>query len=171
MIFGRLITGAMVLVSGLAGAQLPEFSQQYRQRLGGAVDELRTIVERFDADARAENLDRTAALRRHLENADDLIKRRGRAMIDTIARHERLESFRKELAGSSSFALVMNLSTRMDGQIAQATWRDFQPAIPVTAEGGVLAAIGALFGWLLAKLLALPRRFLRREAAQGAQAR
>ena len=33
------------LFCGVAASQLPEFAQQYRQRLGGALDELTALVE------------------------------------------------------------------------------------------------------------------------------
>ena len=43
-----MILRTMALAAGLTGAatlsQFPEFSQQYTQRLGGAVDELSAIV-------------------------------------------------------------------------------------------------------------------------------
>ncbi|MEM9851772.1 MAG: DUF2937 family protein, partial [Pseudomonadota bacterium] len=39
-----------------ATSQFPEFSQQYVQRLGGAVDELRRVAADFDASARAAGL-------------------------------------------------------------------------------------------------------------------
>ena len=47
----------MVLTSGLCGAlaaaQFPAYSQQYLQRLGGAVDALQQVVADFDASASA----------------------------------------------------------------------------------------------------------------------
>ena len=50
-----LLRNTMTMAFGLAGAltlsQAPEFAQQYRQRLGGALDELRRVVADFDADA------------------------------------------------------------------------------------------------------------------------
>ena len=49
--FTRRLAVAIGLLFALIGAQGPEFSQQYRQRLGGALDELSRIVAEFDADA------------------------------------------------------------------------------------------------------------------------
>ena len=50
-----MIARALALLGGLAGgvslSQFPEYSQQYIQRLAGAVDELTLFVEGFDADA------------------------------------------------------------------------------------------------------------------------
>jgi len=43
MIFNR-IAFALALFAAVLGSQFPEFAQQYRQRLGGALDELDRIV-------------------------------------------------------------------------------------------------------------------------------
>jgi len=43
-------------------SQAPEFSQQYKQRLGGAINELATVVRQFDEDATSQGLTRQEAL-------------------------------------------------------------------------------------------------------------
>lgn len=158
----RVLTGAMVVVGGVTAAQLPEYAQQYRQRLGGAADELRSVVERFDADARSEGLSRAEALKKHVENAEELFRKRGAAMVETVARSERLERYRDELAQLSGGTLTASLATRFDPQIARATLEDYAPAIPVTTEGGILAALGAFLGWMLARLFGWPKRAVAR---------
>ena len=85
MILRRLVF-ALSLVVGAIASQAPEFAQQYRQRLGGAIDELRAIIVQFDHDAKAENLTRDEALTRLHANADPLASKRAVAMRDTIAR-------------------------------------------------------------------------------------
>ena len=61
-----MLVRAITLAGGLTGAaglsQFPEFSQQYIQRLSGAVDELSRVVAEFDADAAALGLSRGEAL-------------------------------------------------------------------------------------------------------------
>ena len=52
----RRLALAIGLLCGLIGTQWPEFSQQYRQRLGGALDELSRIVAAFDAEAASRSL-------------------------------------------------------------------------------------------------------------------
>ncbi|MBB3444674.1 hypothetical protein FHT93_004547 [Rhizobium sp. BK379] len=42
---GRGVILAVGLAGGTLFSQAPEFAQQYRQRIGGAVDELRIIVD------------------------------------------------------------------------------------------------------------------------------
>jgi hypothetical protein len=43
-VFVRRLALAIALIAGLLGSQGPEFAQQYRQRIGGALDELKRIV-------------------------------------------------------------------------------------------------------------------------------
>ena len=61
---GRLIVGLAAAGGALTASQLPEFTQQYRQRLGGAVDELLRVVADFDADAARNPLTGEARFRR-----------------------------------------------------------------------------------------------------------
>jgi hypothetical protein len=54
--FARRLALAIGLIVGLIGSQGPEFAQQYRQRIGGALDELKHIVAEFDAETARERL-------------------------------------------------------------------------------------------------------------------
>ena len=56
--FARRLALAIAVLAELIGSQGPEFTQQYRQRLGGALEELNRIVAEFDAEAGRENLTR-----------------------------------------------------------------------------------------------------------------
>ena len=40
----RSFTGLIAAAGLVSASQMPEFAQQYRQRLGGAVEELRVVV-------------------------------------------------------------------------------------------------------------------------------
>ena len=52
----RRIALAIALIAGLMGTQAPEFAQQYRQRIGGALDELKRIVAEFEAETARQHL-------------------------------------------------------------------------------------------------------------------
>ncbi len=62
--FVRRLAVAIGLIAGLVGSQGPEFAQQYRQRIGGALDELKRIVAAFDDEARREGLTPPQAIMR-----------------------------------------------------------------------------------------------------------
>lgn len=162
---GRVLTGALIIVGAIVFSQLPEFAQQYRQRIGGAVDELRTFVTRFDADAKSQGLTRNEAMSRHLVSADELFRKRGLAMQDTIDRLDRLSMQQRAMTDPSSFVRLVNFVAYADGELASNTFNTFEPAVPVTVEGGIMALIGAAFGWLLARIFGAPKRMLDRRLA------
>ena len=75
----RMIAGVGGLGLALVLSQFPEYAQQYTQRLGGAVDELRVITEDFDRAAAEGGLDRATALGRYEASNDDFLA--GRASV------------------------------------------------------------------------------------------
>ncbi len=160
----RTLILAIAATLGLGAAQFPEYAQQYRQRLGGAIDELQTVIARFDADARQEGLDRDQALTRLDANSDPLAQRRAADMRATVARHERLRLQREDLQEAGPVARLAVFASAYDPPIAGAAWRDFEMAMPVTMEGFVTGAAGALAGLLVGNLLTLPLRRRQRAA-------
>ncbi len=84
-----LLAGA--LAGGLTASQYPEYAQQYHQRLGGAVEELATVIENFDQDATSQNLTRDQALARYQSSDDHFLVERGKSMAETVARYENLK--------------------------------------------------------------------------------
>jgi hypothetical protein len=86
----RRLALAIAALAGLIGSQAPEFAQQYRQRLGGALEELNRIVSEFDSEVQRQNLSRAEALKRLEENSDPLARDRGEDMDRAIERAERL---------------------------------------------------------------------------------
>ncbi|HXT09744.1 MAG TPA: DUF2937 family protein [Roseiarcus sp.] len=159
---------AIGLLCGLVGAQAPEFAQQYRQRLAGAVDELSRVVSTFDAEARDKSLTPDAAIARLKQNADPLARERGRDMADDKTR---LHHLREALAAFTDAAPVKRLfavAETFDASTARRAWGDFEPAVPTTAEGFIVALASAVFGWLAAHLSLWPvrRRAARKRAAR-----
>ncbi len=104
--FVRRFAVAIALLAGLIGSQGPEFAQQYRQRLGGAIEELNRIVAQFDAEVQRENLTPAEGLSRLDQNADPLARQRGKAMAETINRADRLE---EQLQAMTSAGPLMRL--------------------------------------------------------------
>ena len=144
---GRILATAIGLFSALAASQAPEFAQQYRQRIGGAIDELRRVVERFDENARASGLSRADAIRRLEGQSEPLVQRQGPAMAEVAERLSRLERQRDEVAAAGPFGRLVALARGFDPALARATYLDFEPAWPATSEGLVTAGLGFLLGW------------------------
>ncbi|MCQ0092586.1 DUF2937 family protein [Roseovarius sp. M141] len=163
---------ALMLAGGLAGAaglsQFPEFSQQYVQRLGGAVDELRRFVAEFDADAAEIGLTRNAALA-DLGQGGAMGVQRAETMAGVIVRFEHLSADLAALRRAGPFTRAYRARSLGDGEIASAAWAEFKPALPLNFEGGVFAGAGFLGGLgIMAAALALLKLPFRRRRARSA---
>ena len=102
----RIIAFGCGLCGGIVASQGPEFAQQYRQRVGGAVDELRQVITRFDGDARASGETKDSAIARLRSNADDFVSRQGAAMQANVERLGRLETHRETMKQAGPFSRV-----------------------------------------------------------------
>jgi len=161
----RVIVRTLTLVGGLTGAvtssQFPEFSQQYMQRLGGAVDALGEVVADFDASAAASDLTREAALAQ-LQGTAFLDSRRA-DMRRTITRYTQLTADLAVLEGEGPFMRAYHAGRFTDPEIAQAAWEVYQPAVPVNFAGLTFAGVGFVLGGLaMGLLLGLVRMPFRR---------
>jgi len=149
-----MILRSITFAGGLAGAaglsQFPEYSQQYVQRLGGAVSELSKVVEDFDNSAAAEGLSREAALAEM--TGSDFVERRRADMERTFTRFDTLSADLATLREAGPFMRAYHAS-RVDGEIAQEAWEDFKPALPLSIEGGVFAGTGFFVGLGIVGLL------------------
>jgi Protein of unknown function (DUF2937) len=143
----RIVAFGMGLLGGVVASQGPEFGQQYRQRLGGAVDELRQVISRFDRDAQASGETRESAITRLRSNADDFVSRQGTAMQANVERLGRLETHRAAMMEAGPFSRVALMVRDGDTDIMEAVSRDFEPALPVTEEGILSTAVGFIAVW------------------------
>lgn len=143
---------------GLTLSQFPEFSQQYEQRLGGAVDELHAIVVDFDADAAREGLNREQALARYETHPDTFIIGRGADMSATIVRYDRLSSHLATLQNAGPVERLSGLAQYYDPEISARAFEAYKPAVPLTVEGFAYAGAGVLGGYGIVGLLGLPFR-------------
>ncbi|GBU16572.1 MULTISPECIES: DUF2937 family protein [Methylobacterium] len=139
---------ALAILVGIVAAQAPEFAQQYAQRLGGAVDELRRQIASLDSDARATGNTRDGAVERLRTNPDALVARRGEAARGDIERLARLESQQGALSQAAGpLGRVVAIARDPDLPLAGATYRDYAPAVPTTTDGIVAGLLGFLLGW------------------------
>jgi hypothetical protein len=142
---GQLINlsgGAVMLI---AASHFPEFSQQYVQRLGGAVDELRLVVADFDKSAAGVGMTREEALASMTGNAFQDARRAD--MNRSFTRLDRLERDLVTLQGADAFSRLRHVARFADKGIAARAWDAYRPAVPVTFDGLVFAIGGFLAGF------------------------
>jgi hypothetical protein len=164
----RIVAFGFGLLGGIVASQGPEYSQQYRQRLGGAIDELRLIVTRFEADAQASGENRDSAIARLRGNPDGLASRQGAAMQANVERLDRLEVHRQAMMEAGPFARVALMVRDGDEDVMEAAYRNFEPAVPVTEEGILATAIGFVMVWGgILLLMGFVRSLFRRPRARS----
>jgi hypothetical protein len=141
-----MIFRSIALVIALAGAfvasQVPEFAQQYRQRLGGAVDELARVIDNFDGDAAASGTDRSGGLALMARNSEPLVRAQAVTMARTIIRYDRLLKQQAAIQSSTPFVRLTAFFQDFDRPLVESTLRNYEPAVPATSEGVVFAVIG-----------------------------
>jgi hypothetical protein len=150
--------GALAIVL----SQFPEYAQQYTQRLAGAVDELRIIVDDFDRDADAEGMSRTEALSSLQQDEDQFVVRRGDSASRSFARYEELTASLARVRNAGPWERAALLPEFLDSEVGARTLEDFKPAVPVTLEGIAWAGAGFAVGYLIVsalwRFLAMPFR-------------
>jgi hypothetical protein len=154
----RRTSFALALASGLGLSQAPEFAQQYRQRLGGAIDELSKVVAAFDADSQGQGLSHDAGLTRLGQSEDVFVRQRGERIAQETERLARLRRQSEFFASGAPLASVWGAFLSPDAEIARGALGDFKPAAPLTADGGLCAGFGFLVSLLLLRLGGLPFR-------------
>lgn len=139
----------LAIFAGVLGAvslsQFPEFSQQYLQRLAGKVEALSLVTSQFDAAASASGLSRDGALRQ-LTGTEVLDRHQAdlRADFDLQAR---LLADLEALRAATPLARLAMPRAFNDAETLQATYADYRPAMPTTAEGAITAGIGYVLAY------------------------
>ena len=145
----RMIAGIGGLGLALVLSQFPEYAQQYTQRLGGAVDELRVITEDFDRAAAEGGLDRATALGRYEASNDDFLAGRGSSMTSTFQRYDQLRGTLARIQNADAIERLQSLPAYLDTDIGRRTLESYKPAVPVTMEGILYAGGGFILGYLV----------------------
>lgn len=172
--FTRRLAAAIGLLFALLGTQGPEFSQQYRQRLGGALDELKRVVASFNADAAKQSITPVEAIARLEGNPDPLAQARGAAIESDIARRNKLQAAFDAMQDAGPVQRLGAMAIDFDPAIGADTLQNFEPAVPVTSESLLVGALALVIGWGATHVCAYPirrrwqaRREARRAAAAG----
>ena len=143
----RRLALAIAVLAGLIGSQGPEFAQQYRQRLGGALEELNRIVSEFDAEVRGQNLTRAEGLERLEDNGDPLARQRGEDMGKAIERAKRLDEQIQAMNSAGPLMRLYVITKGFDPAIARSTLDNYEPAGPLSLAVALTAGgLAALWG-------------------------
>jgi hypothetical protein len=169
-----LLDRLLCVVGAVLFSQLPEFIQQYLQRLGGHLDEARRQLEQFRAVAAQSDLTLDQLIARNLGSGEPTVAGIGRVIQETMARVDALAAADAAIRQASMLSRPFVFLRHLDFSIVHATWTIFKPAVPTTVEGlfysacGVLLALAFYHGGVKLPIRrALRRRAERRAGAAG----
>ncbi|MBV0913913.1 DUF2937 family protein [Anianabacter salinae] len=146
----------LAMAGGLAGAlaasQAPEFSQQYMQRLSGAVDELRAVALVVETGAAASGKTRDEALA-ELSRAGSFGTEISGTLSEQVSRYDRLSRDYQALREAEPLMRMAQVWRYNDPELLSRTWDDYRPGMPTTTDGLITAGAGFFAGWALVSLL------------------
>jgi Protein of unknown function (DUF2937) len=140
----RLLDRFLCVGGAVLFSQLPEFMQQYLQRLEGHLDESRLVVDRFRQAAAQSGMTLDQLVAGAGQNPDPSMGRLGGVILEAAARADRLGAADAALRHASAWTRPFVFASHLDGAIARATWAIYRPAVPTTAEGFIYAALGMI---------------------------
>ncbi|HSI09895.1 MAG TPA: DUF2937 family protein [Rariglobus sp.] len=139
-----LLDRVLCLLGAVAFCQLPEFIQQYLQRLGGRLDEARRQLAEFEAVAAQSKLTLQQFIERTSANADTAVARLGDVMQGAVNRVTELSTAESAIRNASIWEKPFVFFSHLDRSIASATLEVYKPAVPTTTEGLIYAAAGMI---------------------------
>jgi hypothetical protein len=139
-----LLDRALCVIGAVLFSQIPEFMQQYLQRLGGHLDEARRHLQQFQDTAAQSGLTLDRLIGQTSANADPAVARLGGVMTEAVTRVNTLEAAQAAMEHASLWSRPFVFVQHIDAAIARATWAIFKPAVPTTIEGLVYALLGML---------------------------
>lgn len=141
--FGDSVLDRVLCVVGtIAFSQMPEFMQQYLQRLGGHLDEARRQLEQFRRVAEQSGLTLDRLIQQTAANADPAVAKLSIVMNEAATRVDTLETAQSAIQNASLWTRPFAFFRHVDASIAQATLDIYKPAVPTTLEGLVYALLG-----------------------------
>lgn len=151
MAFIRGFFDRIVLVAGIVAAGcIPSFISQYRQRLGGRLDQVLKDIEPFQQIA---NLYHHGSLKEliqhHLNSSDATFHDEGAALQAMVSSAEQLRRALQALNTDLFHQLSYLLTGGMDPQIARAAWEIYSPSFNLTVESVVFGSIVGVLIWLV----------------------
>ena len=150
MIFIRGILDRIILVIGVVAAGcIPSFIAQYRQRVGGRLDQVLQDIAPFQAIAdQFHHGSLQGLIQYHLASADPTFHSEGEALQGMVDSADQLGQAYQAL-NTDLFHQLAYMLTKTDPLIARATWEIFSPSFNLTVESIVFAVMVGAAIWLV----------------------
>jgi len=149
VILRGLLDRFLLLCAVVAGGLVPGFIAQYRQRLGGRLDQARLDLAPWQRLAdQFHQGDIGKLIQYHLDSSDPKFHAEGAVLRSLVETVHHLQSAADALHGNL-FQQVAYLALHADVDLAHATFADWVPTFAFSGEGLLFALLFGLGVWLL----------------------
>jgi Protein of unknown function (DUF2937) len=161
-----LLDRVLLILAVVAGGLVPGFISQYRQRLGGRLDQARLDLAPWQKLAdQYHHGDLQQLIRYHLDSTDSTFHAEGSIIQSLLTSVHELQAAVDALH-TGLFHQVLYLAGHADPALLRATFADWVPTFALSAEGLVFAVLIGLGVWLVFQgLWSLIARIVRAPAA------
>jgi hypothetical protein len=148
-----LLDRLLLVCAVVAGGLVPGFIAQYRQRLGGRLDQARLDLQPWQSLAdRFYGGDIDKLIQYHLGSTDPRFRAEGAIIRSLVASVQQLQAAVDALHGSLLHQVAW-LTAHADPGLVRATFADWVPTFALSAEGVLFALLLGVGVWLLFQAL------------------
>ncbi len=144
-IVNNIVDRCFFTFSFIIGVQLPEFIQQYLQRLSGHLNEAQLQLQQFQEIAQQHFQGSLATMIiRYKENSEPSIRNTADVIEQLTARINNYQHHVEQINQSNYLNKLVEFATNMNPSIAQATAKDYVLAIPIEVNALTTGAVLAI---------------------------
>ena len=151
-------------IVAVAGAiiffQIPTFLVQYKQRLGGHVDELARLIKQYKSAAASNGKSVEEYISLHLNSGVNEFISTGKLMTENMERFNELSIALQNLSDSSGIKKLFVFLKSVNFDIFKETYKDFVPGISFNLDSILYCIAGIIFSMLLYLLIKKSLQFL-----------
>ncbi|HOP28738.1 MAG TPA: DUF2937 family protein [Spirochaetota bacterium] len=133
---------AIAAAGAVVFMQIPAFIVQYIQRLGGHVDELKLLIEKYKAAAADSGRPLTEYVQLHIQSGVKEFASTGKLMSENIERFNFLSDAHQQISSASGIKQFFLFISKSDMDIIRGTYSDFVPGISFSVQSVIYAAAG-----------------------------
>ena len=148
-----IIDRIVAVIGAIIFFQIPTFIIQYKQRLGGHVDELARLTAQYKSTAANYGKTVEEYIGLLLNSGIDEIKSTGELMTGHMNRFNELSQALHNLSEASGITKLFVFFKSIDLDIFRGTYKDFVPGISFNLESIVYCIVGIIFFMLLYLLI------------------
>lgn len=151
--FGSLLDRLFIVAGAFIGSQIPQFMQQYTQRLAGNVEALQKLIGQLNHMASLSQKTLEKYIQKFKISEDPDFVQQGDFMQGILNRWEELHEALVHLNQSSIWVRPYYFLKDLQADIAHSTISSFHPGLSLTLEGLCYAGIGMILGWIFYQIL------------------